>query len=374
MQVITRLWRAGTVGRAAVVFVALLLGCCMLGALGSLLTPSTTRQRTASEQPTPTILSGSPSVAAPTTAPSTEPPPATAQPTLSASPTLAPSIIPTAPPAPSPIPTVLPTPSPVPSPTSAGADIPAAPAAAPGGSPSLVQPAGLPTAAVVEVIDGDTVDVRINSQVVRIRLIGIDTPEVVDPRRPVECFGREASAKAHELLDGQTVAFEADPSQDDRDRYGRSLRYLWLPDGRLFNLEMIAQGYAFEYTYNVPYQYQQSFKQAEQDARAQQRGLWSPATCNGEPRPADVAPAPTAAPPPPPADVAPAPTAVPVAPPAPTAASEPAGNCDPSYPDVCIPPPPPDLDCGDIPYRNFRVLPPDPHRFDRDKDGIGCET
>ncbi len=137
---------------------------------------------------------------------------------------------------------------------------------------------------------------------------------------------------------------------------------------------MIAQGYAFEYTYNVPYQYQQSFKQAEQDARAQQRGLWSPATCNGEPRPADVAPAPTAAPPPPPADVAPAPTAVPVAPPEPTAASEPAGNCDPSYPDVCIPPPPPDLDCGDIPYRNFRVLPPDPHRFDRDKDGIGCET
>jgi len=49
-------------------------------------------------------------------------------------------------------------------------------------------------------------------------------------------------------------------------------------------------------------------------------------------------------------------------------------NCDPSYPDVCIPPPPPDLDCKDIPYRNFRVLPPDPHRFDRDKDGIGCET
>ncbi|MEM3081121.1 MAG: phospholipase D family protein [Nitrososphaerota archaeon] len=49
-------------------------------------------------------------------------------------------------------------------------------------------------------------------------------------------------------------------------------------------------------------------------------------------------------------------------------------NCDPSYPDVCIPPPPPDLDCSDIPYRNFRVLPPDPHNFDRDRDGIGCET
>ena len=49
------------------------------------------------------------------------------------------------------------------------------------------------------------------------------------------------------------------------------------------------------------------------------------------------------------------------------------GRCDPSYPTVCIPPPPPDLDCGDIPYRNFTVLPPDPHRFDGDGDGIGCE-
>lgn len=49
-------------------------------------------------------------------------------------------------------------------------------------------------------------------------------------------------------------------------------------------------------------------------------------------------------------------------------------NCDPSYPDVCIPPYPPDLDCKDVPYKKFRVLPPDPHRFDGDKDGIGCES
>ncbi|HEX9341884.1 MAG TPA: thermonuclease family protein [Thermoplasmata archaeon] len=55
-------------------------------------------------------------------------------------------------------------------------------------------------------------------------------------------------------------------------------------------------------------------------------------------------------------------------------ASPPSGTCDPSYPDLCIPPPPPDLDCADIPYRNFRVLPPDPHHFDGDADGIGCET
>lgn len=50
------------------------------------------------------------------------------------------------------------------------------------------------------------------------------------------------------------------------------------------------------------------------------------------------------------------------------------GNCDPSYPTVCIPPYPPDLDCGDIPHRRFKVLPPDPHGFDRDNDGIGCES
>jgi hypothetical protein len=49
------------------------------------------------------------------------------------------------------------------------------------------------------------------------------------------------------------------------------------------------------------------------------------------------------------------------------------GRCDPAYPTVCIPPPPPDLDCKDIPYKNFKVLPPDPHRLDRDGDGIGCE-
>jgi beta-lactamase superfamily II metal-dependent hydrolase len=61
--------------------------------------------------------------------------------------------------------------------------------------------------------------------------------------------------------------------------------------------------------------------------------------------------------------------------PSPPTPTEPAAvNCDPSYPDVCIPPPPPDLDCGDIPYRRFRVLPPDPHRFDGDKDGVGCES
>jgi micrococcal nuclease len=209
-------------------------------------------------------------------------------------------------------------------------------------------PAQQTQAVIVAVIDGDTVDVNLAGAVVRLRLIGIDTPETVDPRAPIECFGLEASAK--KLLTGQTVTLEADATQGDQDRYGRLLRYVWLPDGRHFNLDMISQGYAFEYTYAQPYRYQIAFQQAEAEARVQQRGLWSPDTCNGERQPAP--PTPT---------VQPAPT-----PPTP--------NCDPAYPDVCIPPPPPDLDCGEIPYRDFRVMPPDPHGFDRDRDGIGCES
>ena len=56
------------------------------------------------------------------------------------------------------------------------------------------------------------------------------------------------------------------------------------------------------------------------------------------------------------------------------AGGRPAGECDPSYPTICLPPPPPDLDCPEIPYTDFQVLPPDPHRLDADEDGIGCES
>ncbi len=244
------------------------------------------------------------------------------------------------------------------------------------------RPAGLPQAQVVRVIDGDTVDVAVDvlpGQTVRLRLIGIDTPEVVDTRVPVQCFGREASAKAHELLDGQTVWLEADESQGERDAFGRLLRYVWLPDGRLFNLVMVAEGYAHEFTFNIPYRYQALFKQAQALAREQGAGLWSPETCAGDTArpagsPAATATVPTATATPLPAVTpSPAPTAASTPRPQSTATPAPAARCDPAYPDVCIPPPPPDLDCADIPYRNFRVLPPDPHRFDGDRDGIGCE-
>jgi len=159
----------------------------------------------------------------------------------------------------------------------------------------LTRPEGLPVGQVVNVVDGDTVDVRINGQVERVRLIGIDTPESVDPRQTVECFGREAAAKATELLNGRTVFLEADGSQADRDSFDRLLRYLWLEDGRMVNYELIDQGYAFEYTFAVPYRYQAQFKAAEARARAEGRGLWSPATCNGQRSPGAT---PTPTPPP----------------------------------------------------------------------------
>jgi endonuclease YncB( thermonuclease family) len=231
-----------------------------------------------------------------------------------------------------------------------------------GQAPAFTPPPDLAAAVVVNVVDGDTIDVQLDGTTERLRLIGMDTPETVDPRVPVQCYGREASAKARELLLGQTVRLEADPSQGERDAYDRLLRYIWLADGRLINLEMIAQGYAHEYTYRTPYKYQQAFRAAEQAARAAGLGLWSPATRNGNTeQPADPSP--------------PAPISQPTPRPQPTPAPTPppSSNCHPSYPTVCIPPPPPDLDCGDIPYRNFRVVGSDPHRFDGDNNGIGCE-
>jgi micrococcal nuclease len=132
---------------------------------------------------------------------------------------------------------------------------------------------------VTKVVDGETIWVDNNGQRMKIRMIGLDTPESVDPRKPVQCFGLEASAQAKTILGGQSVYLETDPSQDSVDRYGRTLAYVWTTSGRLFNLDMIADGYAHEYTYDLPYRYQQDFRAAEDDAQAQERGLWSPSAC-----------------------------------------------------------------------------------------------
>ncbi len=127
---------------------------------------------------------------------------------------------------------------------------------------------------VTRVIDGDTIDVSIDGKIERLRLIGIDTPETVDPRKPVECFGVEASNKAKGILAGKKVILESDPSQGEKDKYNRLLRYVFLEDGTNFNLLMIKEGYAYEYTYGIPYKYQIEFKQAQKEAERTKAGLW----------------------------------------------------------------------------------------------------
>lgn len=135
---------------------------------------------------------------------------------------------------------------------------------------------------VSSVVDGDTVKVNINGTIETLRLIGMDTPETVDPRKPVQCFDKEASNKAKELLNGKKVRIEEDPTQGELDKYGRRLAYIYREDGLFFNKYMIEQGYAHEYTYNTPYKYQTEFKVAQKSAQENLRGLWSPDTCNGD--------------------------------------------------------------------------------------------
>lgn len=135
---------------------------------------------------------------------------------------------------------------------------------------------------VSSVVDGDTIKVNIDGSIETLRLIGMDTPETLDPRKLVQCFGREASNKAKELLSGKKVRLEKDLSQGDLDKYGRHLAYVYREDGLFYNKYMIEQGYAHEYTYKTPYKYQNEFKAAQKSAQENLMGLWSPNTCNGD--------------------------------------------------------------------------------------------
>ena len=129
-------------------------------------------------------------------------------------------------------------------------------------------------AQVLRVIDGDTIQVIINATKETVRLIGVDTPEPVDPRKPVQCFGKEASDFAKSLLTDKTIFLEADTTQGDRDKYQRLLRFVFLENGTNVNKLLISEGYAHEYTYHLPYKYQGEFKAAEIDAQENNRGLW----------------------------------------------------------------------------------------------------
>jgi micrococcal nuclease len=134
---------------------------------------------------------------------------------------------------------------------------------------------------ITATVDGDTVKASIDGKTETIRLIGVDTPETKDPRKKVQCFGEQAAAYTKTSLLQKRVTLESDESQDNRDKYGRLLRYIILDDGTNFNSSLIKQGYAYEYTYRIPYSYQSLFKANQAEAAAAQRGLWSPNTCNG---------------------------------------------------------------------------------------------
>ncbi len=135
---------------------------------------------------------------------------------------------------------------------------------------------------VTKVVDGDTVRVEINGVDETVRLIGINTPESVDPRKPVQCFGKEASNYMKDLAQNKLVNLEYDDSQSLRDTYDRLLAYIYLEDGQMLNRKMIADGYAYEYTYLTPYKYQKEFRDLQTLARTSSRGLWSEDTCNGK--------------------------------------------------------------------------------------------
>lgn len=122
---------------------------------------------------------------------------------------------------------------------------------------------------VQRVIDGDTLAI---AGVGTVRLIGVDTPETVDPRKPVQYFGREASAFLQQLVAGKTVRLEYD--QQRTDKYARTLAYLYLLDGTFVNAEIIKQGYGHAYT-AFPFRYMEAFREYEREARGASRGLWA---------------------------------------------------------------------------------------------------
>jgi micrococcal nuclease len=213
------------------------------------------------------------------------------------------------------------------------------------GLPSVAQ-TNLPAMTVVSVGDGDTLRARNQQgQTVTIRLACVDAPEM--KQQP---WGEQSANRLKQLL---PVSQSIKVRQVDRDKYKRVVAEVYVGD-RSINLNMVQEGQAVVYRQYLKgcASTKDQFLQAESTAKQQKLGFWN------QPKP--------------------------VMPwvfrqskntntQAVTTQPQQQQQCDPSYPDFCLPPNSPDLDCKDIPYRRFRVNQPDPHKFDRDKDGIGCE-
>lgn len=126
---------------------------------------------------------------------------------------------------------------------------------------------------VTRVIDGDTIEIESGQKV---RYIGIDTPETVHPSKPIECYGKEASDKNKELVERKKVRLEKDISETDK--YGRLLRYVYVGDV-FVNDYLVKEGYASSVSYPPDIKYQDKFREAEKQAREEEKGLWGDA-CN----------------------------------------------------------------------------------------------
>lgn len=133
------------------------------------------------------------------------------------------------------------------------------------------------TVKVLRVVDGDTIEIEGN---IKLRYIGIDTPETKHPTKGVQCFGKEASNKNKELIEGKMIRMEKDISEIDR--YGRLLRYVWVTSedathsSELFvNDFLVREGFAHAATFPPDVKYAEQFISAQQEARENNRGLWS---------------------------------------------------------------------------------------------------
>jgi micrococcal nuclease len=222
-------------------------------------------------------------------------------------------------------------------------------------------PTDVQEATIVRIIDGDTFEVLIDGVSNRVRIYRADTPETQNEH---QCGGPEATAFATTALSFNdtpgTVYLEKDTTS--RDRYGRELAYVWFTVGGqpyLLNHVLISTGWAEDVDYGDR-KYDQQLKQAAAFAKTHTLGVYELCGDFGRPQPTQP-PAP-----------APVPTQVPPAPqPAPTDAPG-AGGCDPNY-SPCVPQAPFDLECGDIGFM-VQVIGGDPHGFDREGDGRGCES
>jgi endonuclease YncB( thermonuclease family) len=232
-------------------------------------------------------------------------------------------------------------------------------------------------ATVVRVTDGDTIVVAYGGREHKVRYIGMDTPETVDPNSPVQSMGQQATAANAALVAGKTVFLEKDVSEVDQ--FDRLLRYVWLTNGTawtLVNLELVRQGVASATSYPPDVRYDDLYLDAEGDAQAFALGLWGPTPAPPTAVPTQVpTPKPTPKPTPRPT---PKPTPRPT--PKPTPKPKPAANCHPSYSNVCLKEGIGDYDCasGSGNGPNYvqgpvRVVGPDEFDLDRDNDGIGCE-